>query len=274
MKSISNQKHGMQYQSRYAVLLALFFMDVFFYQAIADDQSVTLTPVFDYEIINTYPHDPRAFVQGLFYKDGFLYESTGQVGRSTIRKVALETGQIVQKKRFPGRVFGEGIVDWRGSLIGLTWHTERAYVWSLDDFELSKSWTYKGEGWGLTRNSQHLIMSNGTNTLQFLDPEDFSIAKTLDVKVDDRPLPNLNELEWINGEIWANIWQTNFIARINPGTGQVSSWIDLSGLLEKAPTVNPYADVLNGIAVAPDGRIFVTGKLWPALFEIKLVPRS
>lgn len=237
------------------------------------DESANDAPVYGYEIVNIFPHDSQAFTQGLFYKDGFLYESTGRVGRSTIRKVELETGKVIQSRRHPGKVFGEGIVDWQDKLIGVTWHAERGFVWSLDDFSLEKSWSYKGMGWGLTRNDTSLILSNGSATITYLDPQTQAIEKTITVTYKGRPVENLNELEWIKGEIWANIWQTNFIARIDPETGTINSFVNLNGLLAQAPKPNPYADVLNGIAVTEDGRLLVTGKLWPAVFEIKLIKK-
>ncbi len=226
------------------------------------------TPVQGFKVAHTYPHDPDAFTQGLFFHDGFLYEGTGLRGRSSIRKVELETGKVLQQVDLPGEVFGEGITLWGDRIIGLTWQEGVAFVLDLKTFKLWRKFNYAGEGWGLTHNDKELIMSDGTPELRFLDPLSFKELRRVKVTADGRPIDELNELEWVDGEVYANIWQTDRIARINPKTGVVTGWIDLAGLL---PQRRSSDDVLNGIAYdAKTKRLFVTGKLWPKLFEIQL----
>ena len=228
-------------------------------------------PVDGYEVVHAYPHDPGAFTEGLFYKDGVLYESTGLEGHSTIRKVTLETGEVVQASRFPPEMFGEGIVDWNGDLIALTWRNHVGFVIDLATFSLLREFPIEGEGWALTRNEHEIFMSDGTSSLRVLDPATLAEKRRIPVTAEGKPVDQLNELEWIKGEIYANIWQTDRIARIDPATGHVKGWIDLSGLLASQGFVKGRPDVLNGIAYdAKDNRLFVTGKLWPFLFEIKL----
>ncbi|WP_262694409.1 glutaminyl-peptide cyclotransferase [Kordiimonas aquimaris] len=234
-------------------------------------------PVYGYTVVNTYPHDPNAFTQGLFFRDDTLYESTGQRGQSTIRKVALETGEVLQRQNFPAGVFGEGIIDWEDKLIGLSWKRQTGYVWNIDSFRMKRKFGYPGEGWGLTKNDTHLIMSDGTPTLKFLNPETYKEAHSIFVTANGQPVRNLNELEWVTtggkSEIFANVWQTDAIARIDPETGNVTGWIDMRGLLAKAGSITGRPDVLNGIAVNSEGRLFVTGKNWAHLFEIELTQR-
>lgn len=226
------------------------------------------TPVLGYKVVKAYPHDPEAFTQGLFFHDGFLYESTGLHGRSSIRKVEIETGRVVQAVQLPDEFFGEGIARWGDRLIGITWQEQTAFVLDLKTFKLWRKFSYPGEGWGITQNDRELVMSDGTPELRFLDPATFKETRRLRVTADGRPVAMLNELEWVDGEIWANIWQNERIARINPKTGAVTAWIDLTGLL---PGRRGSDDVLNGIAYdAARKRLFVTGKLWPKLFEIEL----
>ncbi|HEY4066226.1 MAG TPA: glutaminyl-peptide cyclotransferase [Burkholderiaceae bacterium] len=232
-------------------------------------------PTFGYEVVHRYPHDPEAFTEGLFFKDGFLYESTGMLGRSSVRKVRLETGEVVAKSRLPDDLFGEGIVDWGDRLVGLTWTSHLGFVLNLKDFSLQGRFSYPGEGWGLTRNDRELIMSDGTSELRFIDPQTLRELRRLRVTADGRPIDQLNELEWVDGEVYANIWQTDRIARIDPASGHVVGWIDLSGLLSARDREQSNADVLNGIAFDPaTKRLFVTGKQWPKLFEIRLVRRA
>jgi glutaminyl-peptide cyclotransferase len=226
------------------------------------------TPVQGFKVVRSYPHDPEAFTQGLFFHDGFLFEGTGLHGRSSIRKVDLETGRVVQAVDLPPEFFGEGITRWGDRLIGITWQEQTAFVLDLKTFRLWRKFNYTGEGWGLTHNERELIMSDGTAELRFLDPLNFKELRRLRVTANGRPVAQLNELEWVEGEVWANVWQTDRIARINPRTGQVAGWIDLTGLL---PQRRGSDDVLNGIAYDAAGkRLFVTGKLWPRLFEIQL----
>lgn len=225
-------------------------------------------PVQGYRVINSYPHDPGAFTQGLFFHDGFLYEGTGLHGRSSIRKVELETGRIVQAVELPEEFFGEGITVWGDRLIAITWQEQTAFVLDLKTFKLWRKFSYTGEGWGLTQNGRELIMSDGSAELRFLDPQNFRELRRLRVTAGGKPVAQLNELEWVDGEIYANVWQSDRIARIDPKTGHVKAWINLAGLL---PQRNGSDDVLNGIAYdAKRKRLFVTGKLWPRLFEIAL----
>lgn len=229
-------------------------------------------PVQTYEVVASFPHDPRAFTQGLFFQDGLLYESTGLNGRSGIRKVDPATGAVLQKRDLDARYFGEGIVAWQDRLIELTWRNEVGFVYDLKSFEPKFRFEYPGEGWALTHDGQRLIMSDGTAELRFLDPE--TLKETGRVKVTDGggEVVNINEIEWIEGEVWANIWQTDWIARIDPQTGKVKAWIDMTGLLPRADRTG-REDVLNGIAYdAKDKRVLVTGKLWPKMFEIRVKP--
>jgi glutaminyl-peptide cyclotransferase len=231
-------------------------------------------PVYGYQIVRAYPHDTSAYTEGLFYKDGYLYESTGEKGASSIRKVELETGKVLQRHEVPSQYFGEGIVDWKGQLIQLTWQSETGFVYGLDDFKLRHTFSYPGEGWALTRNNRHIYMSDGSSVLRILDPDTLAAIGSIMVTADGVPVTNLNELEWVDGEIYANIWLTNRIARIDPATGHVVGWIDLTGLFDVNTLPRPVDDVLNGIAWdAQHDRLFVTGKNWPKLFEIKLVKR-
>ncbi len=234
------------------------------------------TPEYGYEIVHTYPHDRSAFTQGLFYLDGFLYEGTGIEEESSIRKVRLETGEVVQKRMVPS-YFGEGIVNWKNKLIELTWKSETGFVYDLATFEPRSQFRYPGEGWGLTQDGRRIIMSDGSAQLRFWDPETLKETARLTVTDQGQPVENLNELEWVKGEIYANIWTTDRIARIDPKTGKVAGWINLAGLLTPADRVEgPEAtDVLNGIAYdAAHDRLFVTGKRWPKLFEIRLTRKS
>jgi glutaminyl-peptide cyclotransferase len=231
-------------------------------------------PVYGYKVVRSYPHDPQAFTQGLTYHQGVLYEGTGLHGRSSIRKVRLETGEVLQIRHLDKQYFGEGIAIWEDSLIQLTWQSGIGFVYDLETFEPRRTFTYPGEGWGLTHDGTRLIMSDGseTGTLRLLDPRTFRETGRLTVRDGSRPVEGLNELEFVKGEIFANVWNTDRIARISPATGQVTGWIDLRGLLD--PREAAGVDVLNGIAYdAAKDRLFVTGKLWPRLFEIQIVPR-
>jgi glutaminyl-peptide cyclotransferase len=231
--------------------------------------------VYGVRVVHAYPHDQTAFTEGLFYLDGYLYESTGLEGRSAIRKEKLETGEVVQSHPISAQYFGEGIVAWKDRLIELTWRSHIGFVYDLATFAPFLTFTYPGEGWALTRDAHRLIMSDGTPILRFLDPETLKEIGHVTVTDEGRPVQNLNELEYVQGEVYANIWRTNRIARIDPGSGKVVGWIDLTGLLPGAPPPDQSDAVPNGIAYDAKGdRLFVTGKLWPALFEIKLVPRD
>jgi len=229
-------------------------------------------PVYGYQIVHLYPHDANAFTEGLFYKDGFLYESTGLEGRSSIRKVKLETGEVVQQRNISPAYFGEGIVYWKNKLIELTWRSQIGFIYDLATFAPKGSFRYKGEGWALTRDGHRLIMSDGTSDLRFLDPDSLKETGRLHVTADGAPVANLNEVEEVKCNILANIWQTSKIACIDPKTGAVLYWIDLAPLVVANQNGNADA-VLNGIAYdAKSDRLFVTGKLWTTLYEIKIVP--
>jgi glutaminyl-peptide cyclotransferase len=228
-------------------------------------------PIYGYQIVHSYPHDTHAFTEGLFYLHGDLYESTGLNGQSELRREQLTTGKVLQHIELPERYFGEGIVNWGGRLIQLTWRAGTGFVYDLGTLRLQQQFTYSGEGWGLTQNGRWIIMSDGTPELRYLDPQTLAEAGRLEVTYEGQPLPNLNELEWVRGEIYANIWQTDWIARIDPDSGAVVGLIDLRGLLPPAEHVEGQTDVLNGIAYdAQSDRLFVTGKDWPHLFQIRL----
>jgi glutaminyl-peptide cyclotransferase len=230
-------------------------------------------PTLTYKVLNTYPHDRLAFTEGLVIDDGVLYEGTGLNGASTLRRVDLESGQVLQSAVLGPEYFGEGVTVWDDQIIQLTWKSRVGFVYDKATFKLLKTFNYPSEGWGLTHDDQSLIMSDGTPTLHFLDPVTLQETKRITVTDKGQPVFNLNELEYVRGEILANVWQTDRIARISPETGQVVGWINLAGLLSQADR-QPSVDVLNGIAYdAEHDRLFVTGKLWPKLFEIALVPR-
>ncbi len=228
-------------------------------------------PTLQCEVVNTFPHDPEAYCQGLAFQQGFLYEGTGSYGGSSIRRVELETGRVVQKRALARSLFGEGIEIWDNSIIQLTWKSRRAFHYDLASFEPLRQTGYRGEGWGLTHDERHLIMSDGTSTLRFLDPKTFEVERRLTVRDGNRRIVHLNELEFVEGKIYANVWYEDRIARISPQTGQVEAWLDLSGLLPAAK--RPHEDaVLNGIAYdAEKKRLFVTGKNWPNVFEIRII---
>lgn len=228
-------------------------------------------PVFDYRIVRQIPHNISFWTQGLAFDEGFLYEGTGEYGNSAIFKIAPSSGQVLQSRTLESEYFGEGITIYENRLIQLTWKSHTGFVYDKDSFALLKSFSYPTEGWGLTHNGRELILSDGTDTLYFLDPQTYSVTHQLKVAAAGRPVTQLNELEFVNGHILANLWQSDRIARIDPETGAVVAWIDLTGLLDSVVTFEPV-DVLNGIAWNPKtGRLFVTGKLWPTLFEIELV---
>lgn len=235
-------------------------------------------PVQGYEVVRTYPHDPKAFTQGLVYRDGVLLESTGRYP-SEIRIVRLEDGVVLKRRALDRAYFGEGIVDWGDRILSLTWRNQIGFIWNIDDLAPVSAFSYPGEGWGLTRDDHRIIMSDGSAQIRFLDPETLTETGRITVTADGVPVDQLNELEWVDlgdgqgGQIFANIWQTDRIARIDPVSGRVTAWIDLTGLMPLTADMDPADDVLNGIAWDAAGkRLFVTGKDWPSLFEIKLKP--
>ena len=224
-----------------------------------------------YKVVNTYSHDQEAWTQGLVFEDGVLYEGTGLRGHSTLRRVELETGDILQIRELPAQFFGEGVTIYGNKIIQLTWQSNVGFVYDKESFELLQEFNYPTEGWGITHDGKRLIMSDGTSTLHFLDPETFEEIGGIEVLDRGSPVTRLNELEYVQGEIYANVSQTDLIARIAPLTGQVTGWIDLKGLLAPEDGSEPV-DPLNGIAYdAKNDRLFVTGKLWPKLFEIELI---
>jgi glutaminyl-peptide cyclotransferase len=230
-------------------------------------------PVYGFVVKNTYPHDPQAFTQGLFIKDGQLYESTGQKGQSSMRKVDLKTGKVLQKKALADEYFGEGSTPVGDTIVNLTWQSNVGFIYDARTFALKGRFNYKGEGWGLANDANNVYMSDGSAEIRILDPKTLEERRRIRVTADGKPISQLNELEVVEGEIYANVWGTDVIARIDPASGKVVGWIDLSNLLPPAQrgTSSPDA-VLNGIAY--DGkhrRLYVTGKLWPKLFEIELV---
>ncbi len=229
---------------------------------------------YTYRVVNVYPHDAKAFTQGLVFDGGFLYEGTGLYGQSTLRKVELKTGKVLKRFELPSRFFGEGITVFGEHIIQTTWRSNVAFVYEKRSFELRQTFVYPTEAWGLTHNGTHLILSDGSATLRFLDPRTFREVDRIEVYDGKNPVSRLNELEFVRGEILANVWKTERIARIAPDSGRVTAWIDLSGIL-RAEESSARVDVLNGIAYdAGNDRLFVTGKLWPKLFEIELVPAA
>jgi glutaminyl-peptide cyclotransferase len=253
-------------------LLVTTAMFVAVFVAVARPGTRTPTPVDRYRVVHVYPHDPTAFTQGLVFRDGVLYEGTGLNGRSSIRKVKLETGEVLQSRALGAEHFGEGIAVWKSRIVQLTWRSQVGFVYDLATFTPQRSFQYTGEGWGLTHDGSRLIESDGSAVLRFWNPDTFAEERRLTV-TDGAPVERLNELEYVRGEIYANVWQTNRLARIDPVTGRVKRWIDLTGLLPAADR-HAEVDVLNGIAYdAVRRRLFVTGKLWPKLFEIEIVPK-
>jgi glutamine cyclotransferase len=234
---------------------------------------VSRLPEHIFKIVRTFPHDSTAFTQGLAYRDGFLYESTGLKGRSSLRKVRVETGEVVQQVDLAPEFFGEGIALWKNEVIQLTWKSQTGFIYRLSDFQLLRRFAYSGEGWGLTTDGREIFMSDGTPEIRVLDPDTLAEKRRFPVHQGNTLIKELNELEFVDGEIFANVWQTDRIARISPQNGEVVGWIDLKGLLSPVYQLESGA-VLNGIAYDSERkRLFVTGKLWPKIFEIQLVPK-
>jgi glutamine cyclotransferase len=224
-------------------------------------------------VLDTFPHDSDAFTQGLVFAGGNLYEGTGLKGRSSIREVDLETGEVLRVHNLADVYFGEGITVWDDTIVQLTLSSGRGFIYDAATFELRREFAYTTGGWGITSDGERLIMSDGTSMLHFLDPVTFERIGQVIVKDGLRPIIGLNELEYIDGDVYANVWQTDLIAQISPESGEVKAWIDLTGILD--PDNRPGSDVLNGIAYDSDGdRLFVTGKLWPRLFHIEIIPQN
>ena len=235
--------------------------------------SGTAAPLYRYQVVNVFPHDPDAFTQGLIFRDGFLFESTGLAGQSTLRKVRLETGEVVQRLALEPEYFAEGLTDFGSSLVQLTWQSNVGFVYDLATFARQRTFQYDGEGWGLARDANRLVMSDGSSTLRFLDPGTLRETGRITVTDGGLPVESLNELEMVKDELLANVWQTDHIVIVSPATGRVTGRLDLAALLPPADRMPPV-DVLNGIAYdAARNRLFVTGKNWPRLFEIRVERR-
>jgi glutamine cyclotransferase len=229
---------------------------------------------YTYKVVHEYPHDPRAFTQGLVISEGILYEGTGKRGRSSLRRVDLKTGEVELKFDLPIEMFGEGITVFNHSIFQLTWTSRVGLVYNKESFAPERDFTYQHDGWGITNTDTELIVSDGTEKIRFYDPDSFKLNRTITVHDGSQTIEELNELEYIQGEIYANVWETDWIVRIDPTTGKVKGWIDLTGLLSQTDKINSNADVLNGIAYNKDtNQIYVTGKLWPKLFEIEILPK-
>lgn len=232
-------------------------------------------PVYAFMVKHSYPHDAKAFTQGLYIKDGVLFESTGLKGESSIRRVQLETGRVLQKKDIDAEYFGEGIAPVGNDIVALTWTSKLGFVFDAKTLTLKRKFQYTGEGWGLTSNGKDVYMSDGSAAIRVLDGATLTEKRRIQVSADGKPINMLNELEWVEGQIYANVWGSDVIARIDPASGNVVGWIDLTGLADKSWPALGTDDVLNGIAYDPvHKRLFVTGKHWPRLFEIELVQRT
>ena len=226
---------------------------------------------YGFKVVNTYPHDPKAFTQGLVYYNGSFYEGTGMYGESELRKVEIKTGKVLQRVAIPEKYFGEGIALFDGKIYQITWKNKEGFIYDLNTFGRIGNFSYATEGWGLTQDGKSLILSDGSERLYFLNPKTLKPERSITVTLEGKAINNLNELEYIGGKIYANVWQTTQIVIIDPKTGIVEGLIDLRGLALLMP---PSADVLNGIAYdAQNKRLFVTGKYWPYLFEIELVQK-
>jgi glutaminyl-peptide cyclotransferase len=251
--------------------LAIVFLPLLAAQSPARAPQSKSVPQYTFKVVHVYPHDSEAFTQGLVYHGGFLYEGTGLNGRSSLRKVRLETGEVLQHTDLVPDYFGEGIAIFDDQVFQLTWQSQTGFVYKLNDFSLVRRFSYPGEGWGLTTDGRDLYMSDGSAEIRVIDPAGFREKRRIKVHDGDTAITELNELEWVEGELFANVWQTDRIARISPVSGRVTGWIDLKGLLSPMYKLEEGA-VLNGIAYDAKGkRLFVTGKLWPKVFEIQLV---
>ena len=237
-------------------------------------QATDAVPVYSYQVVNTWPHDAEAYTQGLVYHDGLLFESTGLRGESSLRRVELKTGKVKKKVDVPRQYFAEGITIFRDKIFQLTWQSQKGFVYDLKKFKQEGEFTYEGEGWGLTHDDHSLILSDGTNRIRFLDPASFQVQRTISVFDQGQPLTELNELEYIKGEIYANIWRADRLVRIDPTTGKITGWVDMTGLHHQGNSGIARENCLNGIAYDAEGdRLFVTGKRWPLVYEIRLVKK-
>ena len=249
---------------RLALLLALLAAPA------AAAQDAAPVPVYGYEVVRVWPHDRTAFTQGLVFRNGELLESTGRYP-STIRRVRLEDGVVLQRRELADDYFGEGLTALGDRVLTLTWKNGKAFEWDADTLEPEGEYAVEGEGWGLTHDTTRLILSDGTAALRFLDPTTLAEIGRVPVTLQGRPVTQINELEWVEGEVFANVWQTDYILRIDPATGEVRGIIDLRALMPDRTGLDPTDAVLNGIAWDPEGRrLFVTGKNWPKLFEIRI----
>jgi glutaminyl-peptide cyclotransferase len=236
--------------------------------------AVAATPAYTYKVVHVYPHDRTSFTEGLEYRGGFLYESTGEVGHSVLRKVKLETGEVVQEIKLAPHLFGEGITILNHQIVQLTYQTQLGFVYDLASMKQQRTFIYEGEGWSLTNDGNRIFMDDGSARIRVWDGATLREKRRFTVHDDNGPVEQVNELEWVEGEIYANVWQTDQMLRISPVDGRVLGRVNLSGLLTDADR-NPPVDVLNGIAYDAAGkRLFVTGKWWPKLFEIQLVPKK
>jgi glutamine cyclotransferase len=255
--------------SRFLVLLFLIACSPF----LTGQAPPKAAPAYTFAVVRVFPHDPTAYTQGLTYRDGFLYEGTGRNGQSSLRKVRLDTGEVIQHVDLGPEFFGEGITIIKDKVFQVTWKSGAGFVYDLNSFHLLRNFSYSGEGWGLATDGRELFLSDGTSEIRILNPETFQEKRRLRVHDGATPVDQLNELEFVGGQIFANVWHSNRIARISPQTGDVVGWIDLTGLLSPIYRLEPEA-VLNGIAYDPNRkRLFVTGKLWPNIFEIRLSPK-
>jgi len=256
------------------LLMGLFLFLVLFFNSCYISSDDNHTPVLQYEIIDDFPHDPKAFTQGLVWKDGFFYEGTGLYGQSSLRKVEPKTGLILNQRNLPDNLFGEGITIFNDRIYQLTWKEQTGFIYDVETFQLLETFSYDYEGWGITHDGEYLIISDGSHLLRFLDPITLEEIKQIEVYERQNNVDQINELEYIQGYIYANIWQTDKIAIIEPDSGKVISWIDLSGILDTVD-VNQKIDVLNGIAYdSENSQLFVTGKLWPKIFKIRIIDRD
>lgn len=258
---------------RLAILFLLIALGQLLLGQSSQQIQATHPPEYTFKIVQAFPHDTSAFTQGLAYRGGFLYESTGLNGRSSLRKVRLETGEVVQRVDLEPEFFGEGITLLNSEVVQLTWLSHMGFVYDINGFRLLRRFSYSGEGWGLTTNGREIFMSDGTPAIRVLDIHTLEEKRRFTVQDGGTSIDQLNELEFVDGEIFANVWQTDRIARISLQSGRVVGWIDLKGLLSPVYHLEPGA-VLNGIAYdSNQKRLFVTGKLWPSIFEIRVVPK-